>query len=669
MLAAVICLTFHGYSQLTVTATVASPTICAGNSTSITATAVPVGYTMSSIANNPEFVFGANLLADAGAAVTTLSTGNLNDGRWDNITLPFTFTYFGNIYNSVCVSTNGWVGLGGTNLVSTGFNVALPNAGNPNNVIHAVTSNLNLTSSGTVQYYASGVTPNQIFIVDYANVPFFSGGGTVSVQIILYEVDNSIEIHTTSCTNTSLGKAQGLENSTGTVAYTATGRNNTTNWSATGMPNAYRFVPDVISFTWSPATGLNTTTGPNVIASPTSNITYTINALNPNGGATGSTTATVNIQAGSYTLAGTAGGAQVCRNAVVSPGGSDFRDPVTCNLVSRVVPAGASPVGNVINNCVLLATGSTKRGTTRLYGPRQYDIEPAINPATSTANVTLYYLQSEFDNYNLKAADSGYKLLPVNSADATGISNLVIHQLHGTGTNPNNYTGGSEYFTTATPGCTVVWNATRSWWEVTVPVTGFSGFYLTSKSNAALPIFLEYFRGVTVDKKNALNWKVNCTSDHAVFEIERSADGTHYSKIGTITATQLRCSDPFDFTDETPFKGNNYYRIRMVDIDGKASFSNTVLLTQKTDRFELTGLNPNPVTSGIARLQVNAREKNELRIVITDFAGRVLSHQTASIQPGSNEISINCSHLAAGTYMVSAQADGEKTQSLRLVKQ
>ena len=671
LLWALICLSFYSFAQLTVTATATTPTICAGSSTTLTATASPVGYSVSTIPTNPQALQGANYLADNGLDIYGLSAGTLDDGRWDGIALPFTFTFYGVNFDYINISTNGWVGLGFTNAVYTGMGTPLPAAADPNNVIHAITADLNFkpATTSTIEYFENGVAPNRTFAINFGSIKFFSGGGTANVQVILYETSNVIEIHTTNCSNTTLGKLQGIENSTGTVYSVVTGRNNATNWAATGYANSYRFTPDVVNYTWSPATGLSATTGKTVTATPTTTQTYTVNATNVSNGFTGSGNATVTISAGSYLLAGTAGGVQVCRNISVVAGGTDFRDPGTCNIIASVVPAGGSPVSNSINTCTKLATASSKRSTSFLYGARQYDVEPILNPSTSSANVVLYYNQSEFNDFNTRAADSGHKLLPTGPADASGISNLVIHQFHGTGTNPTNYTGAFQSFSNANAGFGVVWNSTRSWWEVTVPVTAFSGFYLTSKKTGGLPIYLEYFNGVQIDRKNMLYWKVNCTSAQARFEIERSTDGIHFTSIGNITAPQLRCSQPFDFTDEYPLKGVDFYRIKMIDVDGSSNYSNTILLTLKTDRFEITGLNPNIIHSENAALKVNSTERNEMTITVTDFTGRVVQQQIVQVQPGLNSFTINSSKLSTGTYLVSSSVSGEKAQTLRLIKQ
>jgi hypothetical protein len=669
LLLATVCFYNFCLAQLTVTGFANNSTVCSGNSTQITASATPVGYTVSAIPNALIADYGIDILADAGVAVTSFTVGNLNDCRWDNIPIPFTFTYYGNPYTTVNISSNGWVGMGNSNTTTTGLGFVLPSASAPNNVIHGVTANLTLAASGKLEYYTDGSAPNRTFVISYQAVPFFSGGGNTTFQIHLKETSNIVEIHTTVCGNTTLAKAQGVENATGTIAAVVTGRNNTTNWSGTGFTNGYQFTPDVINFAWSPSSSLSSPTGSVVTATPTNTTIYTINATNANNGATGSTTVTVTVDAASFTLAGTPGGASVCQNISVGAGATNYRDASNCNMIAAVTPAGSSPVTNSINTCTKVDLNATKRGTSDLYAARKYDIEPLINPTTSTANIKLFFLQSEFTEFNTRATDSGHKALPTGPLDATGISNIVLRQFHGTGTNPTNYTGSYVDFSNPSPGFSTVWNATQSWWEITVPVNGFSGFYLTSIKTSPLSIKLTYFKGTQIDKKHLLSWQVTCTSDEAKFELQRSTDGTNYAPINVFTASKARCASAFDFTDINPAPGNNYYRLKMIDVDGKINYSNVVVLTQKTAHFDLVALNPNVVRNQAAILKINTPVKEIVTIVLSDFSGRFIQNQAVSLQAGLNQIPVQAIGLPAGIYNVTIYSNNDKPISLKLVKQ
>ncbi len=435
--------------------------------------------------------------------------------------------------------------------------------------------------------------------------------------------------------------------------------------TATINPNT----SDPITYTWTPATGLNTNSGATVIAAPTVTTVYTVNAINNVTNETGSSNVTITIDPASYTLAGVAGVAQVCQNINIPNGGSISRDG-NCNIIAAIVPTGSNPVAGLINACVYVDTGANKMGSLDLYVARKYDIEPATNPSTSTASITLYYLQSEFDNFNLKSMDSGLFKIPTGPGDMDGISNLRLIQFHGTGTGPGSYSGGKQTFKSTTTGVSIIWNTTNNWWEITIPVTGFSGFYITSKkgSFALLPISLEYLKGSLVNKTNMLSWKVNCSSSRAVFEIERSTDGLFYANIGYINADQARCAMPFNFTDQNPQQGKNYYRLKIIDVDSKFSYSNIIVLNQKIRKFEMLGINPNLISNKDAVIKVLSEQNNELLLAITDMNGRRIQHQTVKLRQGSNNVKLNTSILSPGGYLLCAYMGGEEPQTIQFIK-
>ena len=677
---ALICVSNIFAQAFTVTATPVTSTICSNNSTDITANVSPVGYGLTAIPINlvPSPGPGATtILGDAGVIGLPITSGNLNDGRWDNIPLPFNFNYYGVDYSVINICTNGWIAMGSTSTTSTAFNVMLPSTAAPNASICAVASDLNLTTStgGTLEYFDDGSFPNRKFYVLWTNAKFFGGGSTtVTVEIILKETSNEIEIHTSSCNNTTNNKTQGIENTAGTVGVPVPGRNFVTSWATTGIPNAYKFTPDQFTYAWSPATGLNLTTGKTVNAKLAATQTYNVVATRVSDNVTSNSNVTVTVNPSSFTLANTpvaGGNSPVCQNISLNATGStDYRDAGTCNLIATILPSGANPLDNSVMTCVRVDTGATKKGTSDFYGARTYDMEPISNAAIATATVTLYYLQSEFNKFNVHAVDSGQTTLPTGPADATGIGNLIIRQFHGTGTKPGAYTTGTfDDLSTALAGSSVIWNSTRSWWEVKMPVNGFSGFYLTSKKSPPVPIRLEYLNGSKNGNNNLLEWKVNCTSTEAKFEIERSADGRNFTSINSFTASQVRCLQAFNFTDTHVLSGLNYYRINMIDVDGKSSYSAVVVLLNKESGFDIVNIVPTVIHKETATINFNAVKKTEVTIVITDIAGKVIRKKTTGLSAGNNTIALNVDNIAAGTYQVTGYTSTGKSRTVRFVKQ
>jgi trimeric autotransporter adhesin len=203
-----------------------------------------------------------------------------------------------------------------------------------------------------------------------------------------------------------------------------------------------------------------------------------------------------------------------------------------------------------------------------------------------------------------------------------------------------------------------------SWVKVTTP--GFSNFFL-HQGNAALPISLVYFNGTKSATANNLNWKVNCTSVSVSFEIERSSNGRNFTSIGALNATQARCLTPFDFADSKPLSGVNYYRIKIIDVDGKVNYTNIVAINNKKSGIELIGIQPTLVNSE-AVLYIAAAKAGKLQIAVTDNVGRQVQTRTITVVEGDNKVSLNFGNLAAGVYNLCSINESTKS-TIRFVKQ
>ncbi|MBL0146849.1 MAG: T9SS type A sorting domain-containing protein [Chitinophagaceae bacterium] len=342
-----------------------------------------------------------------------------------------------------------------------------------------------------------------------------------------------------------------------------------------------------------------------------------------------------------------------------------------CERFNVLQPNGASPVsGSVTARVYKYATVQTYNAEP--YVQRVIDITPATNAATATGRVTLYYTQLEFDDYN--TASGAWPDLPTGAGDATGIANLRITKYGGTPnvtpSLPNQYSGGAnEYINPAD--VDIVWNATDNRWEITLDITGFSGFYIHTNPNFALPIVVNYLQGTKQGGSHNLNWKVTCaSSSSATMVLERSADNRNFAAINTVTADALRCAQPFNYVDASPLAGVNYYRLRITDANGKVTYSNTIALVNKLSGVEIVGIAPNPVTSaGAATLNVASAQQGTLKIVVTDLAGRQLITQTEKIIAGSNQIPMNFAKLSGGSYQVTAITEDGKATSVRFIKQ
>ncbi|HPH85276.1 MAG TPA: T9SS type A sorting domain-containing protein [Ferruginibacter sp.] len=198
-------------------------------------------------------------------------------------------------------------------------------------------------------------------------------------------------------------------------------------------------------------------------------------------------------------------------------------------------------------------------------------------------------------------------------------------------------------------------------------MTGFSEFGVGG-TLLSLPISIEYFKGSRKTNGNQLDWKVTCTNTPGLtMELERSEDSRRFTAITNITATAVRCLQPFDYTDNAPKPGMNYYRLRMTDADGNVSYSQVVSILNKDQGFSLVSFSPNPVTD-MALLNVASANNSRMEILVTDLTGKKVMRQIVQLAAGSNQVKLNLSKLANGSYQVTGYTEDGEIKTLRFVK-
>ena len=238
-----------------------------------------------------------------------------------------------------------------------------------------------------------------------------------------------------------------------------------------------------------------------------------------------------------------------------------------------IAPSGANPVTGTIEKATTVDAEIQTLNNTP-YVQRHYDIEPQINPATSTATLTLFFLQDDFDKYN--ASPNHGVNLPTGPGDIIGISNFRIYQYHGTSVLgiPGSYE--SNGIAINPDDDKIVWNVSSSVWEVTFDVTGFSGFFASS-SSFALPVTLISFSGQLKSDEVLLQWETDREINFDHFNIEKSNDGNNFEKIATIQSLgTTQTIQRYQYREKPGSAQVYYYRLKMIDKDESYSYSKVV---------------------------------------------------------------------------------------------
>jgi hypothetical protein len=217
-------------------------------------------------------------------------------------------------------------------------------------------------------------------------------------------------------------------------------------------------------------------------------------------------------------------------------------------------------------------------------------------------------------------------------------------------------------------GTTISFNAAANTYYY-IRLYGYSAeeapFLLQIYGGVPLPVNMEPLEGKVEQSIAQLNWRSLAETNNKGFEIQRSADGRTFQPAGFVftKAKAGNSSEPLSYSYSDPLRISDvaYYRLRQVDMDGTASFSNIVrLVNDAAGTFDFMVM-PNPAGNSVT-LRVSNYKPGAV-ISICDITGKTI--QTVPVT--QTETLVDVSELAAGVYLVRYE-DGLHSQTIKLNK-
>jgi hypothetical protein len=356
-------------------------------------------------------------------------------------------------------------------------------------------------------------------------------------------------------------------------------------------------------------------------------------------------------------------------------------------------PYSSASLGNTeicIRRPVPNLSGATPTVLTHAYADAMPYLDRywSINPTTDNlhARVTFYFTDAELDALVSGATGTAYAFSKASYASALRVSKFP-------GGGALTFTGPDNVFTnnTTAGGENVVtggYNNTHPTWtgavfgasayggsgnyQVSFIVDQFSTFYIhpVRFPYEVLPVELTSFTGWNDGSVNKLKWVTASEQNTNRFEVEKSYDNNSWSYLGAKVAagnsTQVL---NYDFTDNNPTIGDNYYRLRIVDNDGTFKYSNiiNIPITDAIDRNGFGNIYPNP-TGGELNVDVISTSKYDTRVLVYDVIGQSVFEKSTALIKGLNKLQFNFSFLAKGTYILHFADDTGKTHVTKFVK-
>jgi hypothetical protein len=147
-----------------------------------------------------------------------------------------------------------------------------------------------------------------------------------------------------------------------------------------------------------------------------------------------------------------------------------------------------------------------------------------------------------------------------------------------------------------------------------------------------------------------VSWSTQSEQNSAWFDVERSIDGIHFTRVGQVQAagysTNLRS---YRFTDVNVAKSMLFYRLKMMDTDASYKLSTVrVVAWADADMLEFQ-LYPNPAISFVTIALTEAASK-DMQVQVTNQIGQIV--KTTLISKGTQLIKLDISVLPKGIYAV-----------------
>lgn len=160
---------------------------------------------------------------------------------------------------------------------------------------------------------------------------------------------------------------------------------------------------------------------------------------------------------------------------------------------------------------------------------------------------------------------------------------------------------------------------------------------------SGLPVELSSFSATCLGDKVTADWTTESESRSDYFTLQRSEDGLKWKDLAEVKAQlNSQSQHKYSFTDNSPFKGQSYYRLQLTNTDGtKEMLSATAVKCDENSQL----VYPNPVTAVL-----NVSSSEETFKGLYDAVGRPVQVNVSST--GNKSFQLDLSGLPVGIYYV-----------------
>jgi hypothetical protein len=191
-------------------------------------------------------------------------------------------------------------------------------------------------------------------------------------------------------------------------------------------------------------------------------------------------------------------------------------------------------------------------------------------------------------------------------------------------------------------------------------------FLIVLSPSAPLAVKFTKINALPAGNNVMVNWSVGSEQGIKNYEVEKSTDGSHFTKSGTILANGLTAGANYQWADDQVAEGNNYYRIRSNEESGTFGYSSVVMVQWKGKKG--IQVYPTLITNKQFTLSLSNQPLGNYIVSLTDASGQQVFIKTITNAGGNNKqvITLNKATVPAGVYNLSVSNETGIKQNFRI---
>ena len=193
--------------------------------------------------------------------------------------------------------------------------------------------------------------------------------------------------------------------------------------------------------------------------------------------------------------------------------------------------------------------------------------------------------------------------------------------------------------------------------------------HMNLEEPSPLPVELSTFKAVAGEKSINLQWETKTEVNNYGFEIERASEDKNWEKIGFIEGSgNSNTSNKYSYTDKNIFGSDKfYYRLKQVDFNGSATYSDEILSNISVKSYELFQNYPNPFNPATT-ITFSIVAKNKVSLIVYNILGQKVAELiNKEMEAGIHKFDFNSKGLASGTYIYRLNVENQFTSTKKMV--